>query len=333
MIRRTGPGVLFGEVSDAAGGGVATDSGVGSVVVVPVEPVGEGFLPLGLGGVGPGVGPFLEEGAVEAFDLAVGLRPPGPGPAWVDAQIAAEVAPGVLGVGPASRSGSAGRYGGSTRASWQPVVDLAVHTEPEGPHLMQAPECKPPCHQRAGTTHRVPASEVWTIVRDAHGCRLGARRVGRRRTTAAGQRAVTTSEPPYPTTTGRQAAPARVGRLDGCRHTLSSGTSASRPSPTRSRADRTAAELAADVALMGDAGPLPTRHPLPRDLPAGDGRSRPHFPEGSLTPWALSRHNAAPLLGIKGPRDDDDARPTAAFPRRAPAGRSAPPDSPASKGS
>lgn len=37
-------GVLFGEVGAAAGGCVAVDAGVGSVVVVPVQPVGERFL-------------------------------------------------------------------------------------------------------------------------------------------------------------------------------------------------------------------------------------------------------------------------------------------------
>ena len=35
---------------------------------------------MGLGAVGPGVVPFLLKGPVEAFDLAVGLGPVGPGP-------------------------------------------------------------------------------------------------------------------------------------------------------------------------------------------------------------------------------------------------------------
>ncbi len=46
------------------------------------------------------VGPLLQQGAVEAFDFAVGLRAPGPGEAGADAQLVAGVAPGVLGVGP-----------------------------------------------------------------------------------------------------------------------------------------------------------------------------------------------------------------------------------------
>ncbi len=40
-------GVLSGEVGDAAGWGVAADSGVGSVVVVPVQPVGKRGLAFG----------------------------------------------------------------------------------------------------------------------------------------------------------------------------------------------------------------------------------------------------------------------------------------------
>ncbi|GAB2766941.1 hypothetical protein GCM10027072_77450 [Streptomyces bullii] len=41
-------GVLSGQVGDAAGWGLAADAGVGSVVVVPVQPVGERFLPFGV---------------------------------------------------------------------------------------------------------------------------------------------------------------------------------------------------------------------------------------------------------------------------------------------
>jgi hypothetical protein len=39
--------VLSGQVGDAAGWGLAADAGVGSVVVVPVQPVGEGGLAFG----------------------------------------------------------------------------------------------------------------------------------------------------------------------------------------------------------------------------------------------------------------------------------------------
>lgn len=41
-------GVLLGQVGDAAGWGSAADSGVGSVVVVPVQPGGERCLPFGV---------------------------------------------------------------------------------------------------------------------------------------------------------------------------------------------------------------------------------------------------------------------------------------------
>ncbi len=92
--------MLSGQVGDAAGWWVAADAGVGSVVVVPVQPVGKRGLSFDVGGVGPLVGPFLKQGAVEAFDLAVGLEPPGPGPARADVQVAAGLTPGVLGVGP-----------------------------------------------------------------------------------------------------------------------------------------------------------------------------------------------------------------------------------------
>jgi hypothetical protein len=34
----------------------------------------------------------------------------------------------------ACRSAPTGHYGGTTRASWVPVVDVAIHTEPGGPH-------------------------------------------------------------------------------------------------------------------------------------------------------------------------------------------------------
>ncbi len=52
---------------------------MGSVVIVgveePVERSGAGVV----GPVGPDVGPFLEQGAVEPFDLAVRLWPAGAG--------------------------------------------------------------------------------------------------------------------------------------------------------------------------------------------------------------------------------------------------------------
>lgn len=51
-------GVLPCEVVNAVGGGLAVQGGVGSVVVVVVEPGLVGGLALGLAGVGVGVGPL-----------------------------------------------------------------------------------------------------------------------------------------------------------------------------------------------------------------------------------------------------------------------------------
>src|SRR5690625_4833593 len=58
---------------------------MGSVVIIVVQPVsiccGAGFVTV----VGVSVGPFLGQGAVEAFDFAIGLRPVGLGKAMLDA--------------------------------------------------------------------------------------------------------------------------------------------------------------------------------------------------------------------------------------------------------
>lgn len=63
---------------------MAADAGVGSVVIVVVEPGIIGFGAFGLAGVGLGVGPFGSEGAVEAFDFSIGLGPVGLGPLVLD---------------------------------------------------------------------------------------------------------------------------------------------------------------------------------------------------------------------------------------------------------
>jgi hypothetical protein len=49
------------------------------VVVVGVPEVCQGCGAFGVAGVGALVGPFVEQGAVEAFASAVGLRPAGAG--------------------------------------------------------------------------------------------------------------------------------------------------------------------------------------------------------------------------------------------------------------
>jgi hypothetical protein len=47
------------------------------MMVVEMEPFVQCGHPLVLGAVGPDVGPLLKQGAVEAFDFAVGLWPVG----------------------------------------------------------------------------------------------------------------------------------------------------------------------------------------------------------------------------------------------------------------
>ena len=59
---------MSGEVGDAAGGWDA-DGGVVAVMVVAVEPAIRGSGAAGSRSPEAGVGPFVEEGAVEAFDL------------------------------------------------------------------------------------------------------------------------------------------------------------------------------------------------------------------------------------------------------------------------
>ena len=67
-------GVLTRQVGDAGGGRLSAECGVAAVMVVPVQEVWIGGGALGLAGVRVGVGPFLEQGAVEPLDFSVGLR-------------------------------------------------------------------------------------------------------------------------------------------------------------------------------------------------------------------------------------------------------------------
>src|SRR4051794_41369497 len=59
-----------------------------------MKPGGEGLASFGFGAVGAGVGPFLQQGAVQAFDLAVGLWPVGAGAFVGDAGRGHGLAPG-----------------------------------------------------------------------------------------------------------------------------------------------------------------------------------------------------------------------------------------------
>ena len=88
-------GVLPREVVNAVGGGLAVQGGVGSVVVVVVEPGLVGGLALGLAGVGVGVGPLAGQSTVKALDLAVGMGPVGVGVAVLDAGCGQDLVKGL----------------------------------------------------------------------------------------------------------------------------------------------------------------------------------------------------------------------------------------------
>ena len=87
--------VLPCEFVNAVGGGLAVQGGVGSVVVVVLEPGLVGGFALGLAGVGVGVGPLAGQRAVEALDLAVGLGPVGAGVAVLDAGCGQDLVKGL----------------------------------------------------------------------------------------------------------------------------------------------------------------------------------------------------------------------------------------------
>jgi hypothetical protein len=67
------PGVMAREVVDAADGWAAAEGGVGSVMVVPMDPGLQGVITGGVGAVQPLVRPLLGRGAVEPLHLAVRL--------------------------------------------------------------------------------------------------------------------------------------------------------------------------------------------------------------------------------------------------------------------
>lgn len=77
------------------------ECGVAAVVVVGVEEVCQGCASFVVGGVGPQVGPFVQERAVEAFDLAVGLGTVGAGEFAGRAEVGQDGLPGpAFAVGP-----------------------------------------------------------------------------------------------------------------------------------------------------------------------------------------------------------------------------------------
>ena len=82
-------GVVHVEVVDERRGWhESLERGVGTSMVVEVEPGWQVRQPLGVGAVGPGVGPLVEQGLDEALGLAVGLRPVGPGALVADVETA-----------------------------------------------------------------------------------------------------------------------------------------------------------------------------------------------------------------------------------------------------
>ena len=66
-----------------------------AVGVVGVEEVCQGCGALVVGGVGPQVGPFLQQGAVVPLDLSIGLRAVGPGALVADTGGGQCLAPGA----------------------------------------------------------------------------------------------------------------------------------------------------------------------------------------------------------------------------------------------
>lgn len=70
---KSGLGVLPSEVVNALRWSLTSDPGVGSVMIVMVQPGVIGFSPGRFTVVGSGVGPFLGQGSVKPFDFPVGL--------------------------------------------------------------------------------------------------------------------------------------------------------------------------------------------------------------------------------------------------------------------
>ena len=82
-----GLAVIAREVVDAADRWPATESGMSSVMVVPVDPGLQGAIAGGVGAIQPPIRPLLQHGAVEPLHLAVRLWPVGAGPPMPHATI------------------------------------------------------------------------------------------------------------------------------------------------------------------------------------------------------------------------------------------------------
>lgn len=64
---------------------MTAECGVAAAVIVVVEPFAECAAAFDVGAVEAGVGPFVGEGAVKSFDVAVGLASVGSGPSMRNA--------------------------------------------------------------------------------------------------------------------------------------------------------------------------------------------------------------------------------------------------------
>jgi hypothetical protein len=103
-------------VVDAADGWLAAERGMSAVMVVQMEPVVQGSGAFAVGSVGAHIGPFGQQGAVEALDLAVGLGPVGAGEALDRSEVgddllelaAVAVGEGVVGQHPLDGDAMAG---------------------------------------------------------------------------------------------------------------------------------------------------------------------------------------------------------------------------------
>src|SRR5699024_10604986 len=84
---------MFREVGQSGDWWLASEGGVGSVVIVEVQPPGQGCVALRGGRVELGIGPAVAHRAVEALELAVGLGPVGTSSLVLDTQVSTCISP------------------------------------------------------------------------------------------------------------------------------------------------------------------------------------------------------------------------------------------------
>ena len=118
--------MIYREVGYTVDRRVAAEGGVAVVMIVEMQPAGKRGAAGRLAAVDADVGPLLEEGAVEAFDLAVGLRPVGAGAAMADAG----GQPGASEVGAAVARTVVGEHGPDADAALGEPAARAARTRP-----------------------------------------------------------------------------------------------------------------------------------------------------------------------------------------------------------